>query len=249
MFLIRDSQEHCSITRGQKNMPGRNRIPEGVRTVRSDLTNWLWHFVRRDDHEIETIRSIIESKTLECHTDYLTKEKVICFTEAPLAEHIRQNAILTDNDYTRMSLFGVGFRRPWLYQKGALPVIYEPNSLLESLPPEQRWRHVEFDLTKPVDFTWQREWRLHQAIVSFTEEDVILVIPDTEDLKEHLWEFVVDVQDEHGELMICGGYFNRWNFIPLEYEDIQTDTDIEVCLGKSFTDIIPEEHEDLREYI
>ena len=229
-------------------MPPKCRIPDGVRTVRKDLSTWLWHFVRRDVNQAETVRAILDGKRLKAmQADHVSKAWVLCFTEAPLSECVRQDRVLADSAYTLFSLFGVGFRRRWLWAKGALPVIYQPNTRLDELPEKQKWRHVEFDLSKPnpVDFTWQREWRLNKVELEFSEKDVVLVIPDTDELKDHLWEYQVDPQVEEGQVVLYGAYLKRWNFIPLAYEKIESDANIEVCLAKDHTDIIPEEHNDV----
>ncbi len=230
-------------------MNTKNKIPDGIQTIRKDLSNWLWHFVRRGENEADILKKIINEKQILSSIDYLTKEEVICFTEAPLSESIRQNNFLIESNYNRLSLFGIGFQRRWLFQRNALPVIYQPNSMLNSLPQNQRWRHVELDLKKPVDFTWQREWRLQTTSIQFTEQDVILVVPDTDYLKDTLWRLEVDVECKYGETSYYGGYFKNWNFIPIEHVDIKDDSDIEICLGEEFTDIIPEEIYDEYGYI
>ncbi len=216
-------------------------IPKGVRTARLDLSNWIWHFVRRGDDETEIFEKIISEKRILATTDIYTKEKVICFTETPLSEHIRQNTFLAKHNYSRLSLSGIGFQRNWLFNQGALPVIYQPNSLLESLPLNQRWRHVGLDLDKPIDFSWQREWRLPKDCLEFSESDAILVVPNVDYLKDILWNADVDFEYEDGQIIYYGGFFKKWNFIPIEHTEINNDQDIELCLGEDFTDIIPEE--------
>lgn len=48
------------------------------------------------------------------------------------------------------------------------------------LPPELRWRHMRYDLVcdPPVDFTWEREWRVPSERLEFDSQTASIVVPD-----------------------------------------------------------------------
>jgi hypothetical protein len=175
--------------------------------------------------------------------DYTSGEVVISFSEAPLRELITQSPVLTTEDYTRLSLYGLGFRKQYLYSLGARPVVYQPNADIALLDDSIRWRHVEFDLEKPVDYTWQREWRLKAEKLEFDYEEVVALLEDTADLADLLWEINIDVDVEgsSGEWYYVGGTCKKLDFIPLEHAEISDDASIDVCIAQDFTDTLSEE--------
>jgi len=222
----------------------RGKIPKAVKSVRKDLSEWLWHLVRRDNDPKKTIRKIVTERTIRGGQDMLTKETVICFSEAPLRELINQNPVLSQNGYTRLSLFGIGFRKSWVYERRGRPVIYQPNSELSLLPQESIWRHVEFDLSKPVDYTWQREWRIKANELKFSLSDAIVLVEDTYGLENILWKIHVDVDAKRGEVSWYAGVFKEFDFIPSEFADIEDDRSIEVCISEDYDDAIAEDDYD-----
>jgi len=212
------------------------QIPAAVKSVRRDLTDWVWHLVRRDGHPQETFRSIITERTLCGGLDQASGETVICFSEAPLRELMNQDEVLSQKGYKRLALYGVGFRKQWLFDRGGLPVIYQPDSLMDNLLPKARWRHVEFDLSKPVDYTWQREWRIRAESLTFEIEDAVALIRNIDGLEDLLWKNHIDVQDEQGEIMISSEVFKEIDFVPLEFADVDDDSSIEVCTADDYVD-------------
>ena len=96
------------------------------------------------------------------------------FTEAPLAEIRNQDGILDSHNYKRLSLWGIGFRKEYIFETGGLPVVYQPRGLLSSLHEDKQWRHVDFDLLNGIDFSWQREWRVKTEEFHFESEHAIL---------------------------------------------------------------------------
>jgi hypothetical protein len=51
--------------------------------------------------------------------------------------------------------FGLMFEKNWIFDRGGRPVIYQPESELDLLPENLRWRDVRFEPTgdKVIDFT------------------------------------------------------------------------------------------------
>lgn len=219
-------------------MMKREKIPDAVKTVRKDLTQWLWHLVRRDRAPKDTIRSIVTQRLICGSMDHLSKETVISFSEAPLHELVNQDRVLNNNQYARLSLYGIGFRKKWVFDHGGLPVVYQPNRHIDLLLAEARWRHVEFDLSKPVDYSWQREWRIRADRLEFDIADAVVLIEDTGDLEDLLWKIYIDVQSEQGEIVESAEVFKEFNFIPLEFADISDDSSIDVCIADDYRDAI-----------
>jgi len=87
--------------------------------------------------------------------------------------------------------FGVLVPKAWLYEHGGRPVVYQHEAEYELLDTQQQWRHVRYEpcTTPPVDFSWEREWRIRTDELRFTPEDVKLVVPE--------WVYVDDVLQSH----------------------------------------------------
>ena len=225
----------------------RDRIPKAVRTVRKDLSDWVWHLVRRDGDPKQTIRRIIEDQKVLGSQDPVTKETVVCLSDAPLRELVNQDPMLFHNNYSRLSLYGIGFRKTWIYEEGGLPVIYQPNDRLDSMSREDIWRHVEFDLSKPVDYSWQREWRIETQELKFELSDVVVLLEDIDGLEDMLWMIHIDVDAKHGDIMYDSTVLKEFDFIPLEHVEIDDDRSIEVCRTENYDDILTEDqYENLR---
>lgn len=74
---------------------------------------------------------------------------------------------------------------------GGRPVIYERDSEFYDLPESLRWRHVcyEPDINNPIDFTWEREWRIQAEAFPLDPGEIEIIVPNSpasEDL-EHLF--------------------------------------------------------------
>jgi len=155
--------------------------------------------------------------------------------------------MLFHNNYSRLSLYGIGFRKTWIYEEGGLPVIYQPNDRLDSMSREDIWRHVEFDLSKPVDYSWQREWRIETQELKFELSDVVVLLEDIDGLEDMLWMIHIDVDAKHGDIMYDSTVLKEFDFIPLEHVEIDDDRSIEVCRTENYDDILTEDqYENLR---
>jgi hypothetical protein len=91
------------------------------------------------------------------------------------------------------------FEKNWVFERGARPVIYQPDDEFYQLPEEIRWRHVRYEPAgwPPVDFAWEREWRLHGDELLFLPSEAVLVVPNQE------WvSFVFDIWDSQQALEV-----------------------------------------------
>jgi hypothetical protein len=158
-----------------------SKMPMLIRDVRHDLSDWLWHFTRRDQHPFETLKTIVTEERILGSKDKFCEQTAVCLTEMPITEAIRQSLRLGEQMYNRFSDYGVGFRRAWIATIGGLPVIYQPNAMRSDLAPSSVWRHCEMDLQKGIDFSWQREWRVPIAELKFKPSDDVIIVVRTEE--------------------------------------------------------------------
>ena len=131
---------------------------------REDISDFLIHFTKgeSDDVAFNRLRTILaEHRLVGTNTNIRGGHTCVCFSEAPLAA--LEKGLLNGSAYSRYSPFGVLFNKSYIYAQGGRPVIYQSYDEYEPLPPSHSWRHVTYDPTaaRPVDFTWEREWRIH----------------------------------------------------------------------------------------
>ena len=200
-------------------------IPNIVKHKRLDLSDWVWHFTRRDNKPFEALKAIVDSGYIKGGTDSFCKDTAICFTEMPLTEAIRQSPALDQQSYARMSDYGIGFHKKWVFARGGLPVIYQPNEFRDKLPSEMRWRHCELDYSRRIDFTWQREWRVPGDRLDFTPEDGGIVVVRTEDEAMQLVYGTMYTDDVHDEVFVD----IDWRYVTHELlRDAKSPSDVEI---------------------
>jgi hypothetical protein len=109
--------------------------------------------------------------------------RCICFTEAPESTFHQLSG--------RYRPFGIKVSKRWLFAQGGRPVIYQRGEEYERLSEDLRWRHVRYepDTDPPIDFSWEREWRIHVNELFLPPEEVAVVVPHE--------QYAVELQDEH----------------------------------------------------
>ncbi len=111
----------------------KGNLPQLIKEVRHDLSDWPWHFTRWDRQPFEALKQIIASKHILGSQDKFCAEKAVCLIEMPLTEAYRQSQLLDEHSYNRFSDYGIGFKKSLIAAKGGLPVIYQPNRCSSSL--------------------------------------------------------------------------------------------------------------------
>ena len=84
----------------------------------------------------------------------------VCMFDVPIPE---LRTILDRRNRRRYEPFGIAVDKRYAFTMGARPVIYLPWGEAEKiLAPEESWRVVslEIDKTPPVDWSFEREWRI-----------------------------------------------------------------------------------------
>lgn len=152
---------------------------------RVDTSEFLVHFTK-GNNAIKDFASIVNEAKLIGGTGFIKgKHRCVCFTEAPL--HALQDIVLHPTGHGfKYKPYGIIVRKPWLFQRGGRPVIYQPETEYSLLPESMRWRHVTYkpDTSPPIDFTWEREWRLSIESLDISPSHCWLVVPSVDALRE-----------------------------------------------------------------
>lgn len=100
---------------------------------------------------------------------------VVCLFDAPVAELA---AMVSHRTRRRYEPFGIAVDKRYAFRMGARPVIYLPwREARELLPADQLWRVVSLDMvrTPPIDWSFEREWRIRGDLALEPERVVALV--------------------------------------------------------------------------
>ncbi len=168
---------------------------------RADISENLVHFTRGDDVDgaFQRLRAILRDGHLLAGTRFIRGgHACICFSEAPL--QALEAGLVNPDFYTRYSPFGIMVSKRWLYARGGRPVIYQAEGEYDILPAAQSWRHVTYEPLRdpPIDFTWEREWRIRVDTLAFGPEAAAVVVQDQHWVdrlvQEHELEQDVEVQ-------------------------------------------------------
>lgn len=160
---------------------------------RSDISDKVIHFTRGETTEValSNLLLIVGENLLRGGSGMIKGGyNCVCFTEAPLPA--LASGLVKSGSFTRYSPFGLMFEKKWLYSRGGRPVIYQPDTEFSALPEDIRWRHVRYepDADPPIDFTWEREWRIKCDKLLFTQAEAAIIVPDqdAEEFIRDIWE-------------------------------------------------------------
>jgi len=87
--------------------------------------------------------------------------KTVCLFDAPLTE---LGGLLSEKNRRRYEPFGVAIDKRYAFKIGARPAIYMPwREARAIISPDDMWRVVSIDLGRnpPLDWSFEREWRLN----------------------------------------------------------------------------------------
>lgn len=152
-------------------------------TARTDISDSLIHFTRGSnwDEALAKLIEIAKSGVILGGSGYIKGGyRCVCLTEAPLPAVAGE--LLNDGSFTRYSPFGIVLPKEHVFDHGGRPVIYQTDGEFEQLPEAARWRHVRYDPTAepPVDFTWEREWRVQCDALAISPAEAVIVLPNPE---------------------------------------------------------------------
>lgn len=164
---------------------------------RMDFSAQVTHLTRptKEIDALDILIKILRERTLIGSTVYIIGDTpAVCFFDAPLysiCENVQFEKERNEKfGFTkiRYDLFGLTFTKPYIFQKGGRPVIYDKSfEAKEYLPPNQWWRIVNYDLSDPnnfLDWSHEREWRIPRKF-TFDLGETAVVVPGP----KAFWEF------------------------------------------------------------
>jgi hypothetical protein len=140
----------------------RENVKSQLEMSRPDLTDSVIHFIRAptDAEAWGILINIVREGKLRGGSG-LIKGGYVCVCFAELSRSLAAIGFTNAAGNSRYTRYGVMVPKDWLFAQGGRPVIYQPDFEFALLPESHRWRHVTFNLgNDPVDFTWEREWRI-----------------------------------------------------------------------------------------
>ena len=142
---------------------------------RSDLSNELIHWIKGDSDEeaFEVLLKIAQERRLLGGNGYIRDGYVcVCFTEAP--------ETMFHEITGRYRPFGIRVSKRWVNSEGGRPVIYQCDSEYDQLNECNKWRHVRYEPNSdpPIDFTWEREWRIRTQELNLLPGEARIIVPD-----------------------------------------------------------------------
>jgi hypothetical protein len=138
----------------------------------------LTHFTRRsaDGDAMDNLATILRSGLIRGSRRMVrTRRAVVCLFDASLAE---LNRLLVRDNRRRYEPFGIALDKRYAFLMGARPVIYLPwTEARQILDERELWRVVAIDLkrTPPLDWSFEREWRVAEELKLPSEGAVALV--------------------------------------------------------------------------
>jgi hypothetical protein len=138
----------------------------------------LTHFTRaaRTDSALDNLVTILREGAMRSSTRMVRGERaVVCLFDVALGD---LRILLDRRNRRRYQPFGIAVDKRYAFRMGARPVIYMPWREAERLlAPAERWRVVALDLERnpPVDWSFEREWRIAGDLVLPNKGAVALV--------------------------------------------------------------------------
>jgi len=197
--------------------------------MRRDLSNFLIHFVSDESLDLAylRLRKIVKERRLIGNNRFIKGGYTcICFSEAPL--NCLPGGLLNPDYYSRYSPFGIMVTKKWLFNLGGRPAIYQSGTEYHLLPDQIKWRHVLYNPLKepPIDFTWEREWRINLDYLDFKPSNALIIVLDNswanrlkkdhereEDYKVRAYSMILD--DDEAELAELWRNEFDWTIITL----------------------------------
>jgi hypothetical protein len=192
--------------------------------IRDDLSNKLIHLVcgDTDQQAFDVFNSILNERQFRGGNGCIRGGfKCVCFSETPISKlgYILSNPMAHG---IRYKPFGFMVDKSWLFERGGRPVIYQSHDEYSQLPPDLQYRHVTYEPNNPsgpIDFTWEREWRIKTDALPFTPDEVTVIYPKrtwAEGYKgSHLSKMSATVKSL-GEIGIAAMKAFPWHYIVLE---------------------------------
>jgi hypothetical protein len=138
----------------------------------------LTHFTRaaKTESAIDRLVTILREGTVRGSARMVRgAQPVVCLFDVALSD---LRILLERRNRRRYQPFGIAVDKRYAFRMGARPVIYMPWREAEGvLAPGERWRVVTLDLERrpPIDWSFEREWRIAGDLVLPAGRAVALV--------------------------------------------------------------------------
>lgn len=152
---------------------------------RPDVAPNLLHLLHADTRgdAFGLLRSIVAGRCLSASDEGIRDgSRCVSFAEAPIRQ-LREVYRWTAERDARVQPFGVLLGKDYLFALGGRPVIYQSDAEYDELPAALRYRHVHYDpiTVPPIDYTWEREWRLRTDVLQLEPERCCIVVASEAD--------------------------------------------------------------------
>ena len=123
----------------------------------------LTHFTRaaKTSSALDNLVSILRDGVIRGSARVVRERRaVVCLFDVPVRD---LRTLLDARNRRRYEPFGIAIDKRYAFRAGARPVIYMPWREAENLlAPGERWRVVALELEQktPVDWSYDREWRM-----------------------------------------------------------------------------------------
>jgi hypothetical protein len=161
-------------------------------------TGMLTHFTRRSagGDALDNLVSILRDGVIWASARMIPGGRAaVCLFDSPIAELA---LLLTPANRRRYEPFGIALDKRYAYRLGARPAIYLPLPEAEKIiAREELWRvaAIDFDRDPPVDWTFEREWRVGGSL-PLTPAAVAIV---------ETWRDVDDIYERFAGAPPCAG--------------------------------------------
>jgi len=159
----------------------------------------LTHFTRRsaEGDALDNLVGILRTGIIRGSTRMVrTRRTVVCLFDAPWSE---LNRLLMRANRRRYEAFGIAIDKGYAFAMGARPVIYMPwPEAYQMLDERELWRVVAIDLqqTPPLDWTFEREWRVAEQL-KLPEQGAVALV--------ETWRDADELYDRFGGAPPCAG--------------------------------------------
>jgi hypothetical protein len=146
----------------------------------------LTHFTRRstEGDAMDNLVAILRAGVIRGSTRMVrTARAVVCLFDAQWSE---LNQLLMRDNRRRYQRFGIAIDKIYAFTMGARPVIYMPwGEACEMLDEHELWRVVAIDLaqTPPLDWTFEREWRVTEEL-RLPQQGAVALVESWRDVDE-----------------------------------------------------------------
>ena len=213
-------------------------LSKRIKLVRRDLGRLLFHFTRKPKEDFVSVempyggvrswpasagavlRKILHQGALTGTSRWSAGGPCVCFTEAPIEEFnalFSLNAIASqEHEKPRYEPYGIAVSKEWLFERGGRPVIYDTCEIGARLHESDRYRLVEYDFKKQVDYTWEREWRIQIERLVLDPAETLVIVPSSTEAFDIVYDFAKLETDYDDQGPVGAFHEPRWLAVSLD---------------------------------